>query len=106
MSTTHAQISSPDFGSATLRVPASVVIRAFPAETVALNLATGTYHGLDPGAGRMLELLARVGCLSTTAQRIAAEARKPAGEVERELREICLALMERGLLEVADARRD
>ena len=34
-----------------------VVFRAFAAETIMLNLQTGTYHGLNPTAGRMLETL-------------------------------------------------
>jgi hypothetical protein len=104
LSTTPAYATVPDLGAMCLRVPASVVFRAFPAETVALNLATGQYQGLNPVAGRMLELLARTGSMRSTAQQIATEACRPVGEVEGELRELCVELLQRDLLEVADAR--
>ena len=37
-------------------VPQHVVYRRFAAETVVLNLETGTYHGLNATGARMLEL--------------------------------------------------
>lgn len=40
-----------------LRVPDSVVFRAFATETVALNLDAGRFHGLNPTAGRMVEII-------------------------------------------------
>jgi hypothetical protein len=42
-------------------VPDGVVSRAFDAELLLLNLATGTYHGLDATGARMLELLRETG---------------------------------------------
>ena len=35
--------------------PQHVVYRSFPSETVVLNLQTGSYHGLNATAGRMLD---------------------------------------------------
>ena len=41
--------------------PSHVVYRTFVTETVALNIETGQYHGLNATAGRMLEVLERGG---------------------------------------------
>src|SRR3990170_1998979 len=39
------------------RLPDHVVVRTFVLETVVLNLETGQYHGLNPTAGTILEML-------------------------------------------------
>lgn len=88
---------------ATIVVPQHVVHRAFPTETVLLNLETGKYHGLNPTAGRMYEVLEETGSLNETASRIAAEFELPADSVLTDLRDLCAGLVERGLLKVADA---
>ena len=50
--------SKPDhLLDARLRMPDHVVHRTFVRETVILNLRTGKYHGLNPMAGRMLDVL-------------------------------------------------
>ncbi len=80
------------------RVPAHVVYRAFPHETVVLNLDTGLYHGLDPVAGSMLASLERSASVLAAAQEIAG--RDP-GSLERiasDLSALCDRLAERGLL--------
>jgi hypothetical protein len=41
----------------TVRVPEHVVYRKFAEETVALNLQTGRYHGLNPTAAAMVQAL-------------------------------------------------
>lgn len=84
-----------------MRIPAHVVYRGFGTETVVLNLSTGTYHGLNPTGGRMLEVLADAPSVEAAAQTLAAEYGMPAETVLRDVRELCDGLVERGLLEPA-----
>jgi hypothetical protein len=81
-------------------VPHHVVHRAFPTETVVLNLETGNYHGLNPVAGRMLEVLEQLGSVSESAERLAREFEQPLERIERDLSGLCADLVERGLIEV------
>jgi hypothetical protein len=93
-----------DLLSATVRLPPSVVCKAFPAETVLLDLNTGHYHGLPPAAGPILDVLARTGGVRAAAARIAEQTHRPRAAVEHEVCELCGGLLERGLLELADAK--
>jgi hypothetical protein len=92
----HFPAVSADAG---VSVPEHVVFRVFPAETVVLNLKTGTYHGLNPTAGRMLEVLRDTGDQARTAEVIAEEFGVPAEQVRTDLADLCADLIERGLLE-------
>jgi hypothetical protein len=82
------------------RVPAHVVFRSFPHETVVLNLDTGKYHGLNPTAGRMLELLEKSETVDAAAALLAEEYGQDLETIRRDLYELCIDLIERGLLEV------
>jgi hypothetical protein len=86
----------------TVRLPKHVVYRAFVYETVVLNLETGKYHGLNPVAGRMLELLDRNGSVEDTAERLAAEYGQPQEEVAADLLAFCSDLIDRGLIELSN----
>jgi hypothetical protein len=79
-----------------------VVHRSFPTETVVLNLQTGKYHGLNPTAGRMLEALAKDGDPRAAAVAVAEEYEQPLAATERDMRDLCEALLERGLIEIDD----
>jgi hypothetical protein len=81
-------------------VPHHVVHRAFPTETVVLNLETGQYHGLNPVAGRMLEVLEQVGSVGASAAQLAREFDQPRERIEQDLSQLCTDLLERGLIEV------
>ncbi len=81
-------------------VPQHVVHRSFPSETVVLNLQTGKYHGLNPTAGRMLEALAKEGSVRAAAAAVAAEYEQPLETAERDIGDLCAALVERGLIEI------
>jgi coenzyme PQQ synthesis protein D (PqqD) len=82
-------------------VPDGVVSRAFEAETLLLNLETGTYHGVDATGARMLELLGETdGDVRRSVERLAAEFGKAPEEVADDLVDFCEQLAERGLLEV------
>jgi hypothetical protein len=82
------------------RLPEHVVYRAFVRETVVLDLATGRYHGTDPLAGRILDLLADGCTLGTAAGALAEEYKLPLAEAERDVCRVCDDLRGRGLIEV------
>jgi Coenzyme PQQ synthesis protein D (PqqD) len=92
-------MSSPDPDRLAVRVPEHVVYRDFPEQTVALNLQTGRYHGLNPTAATMLEALREAPTVAAAADRLA-----PTWDVEpdvliADLMELCQGLESRGLLE-------
>ncbi len=97
-SATASAVASLLAGKAT--VPQHVVYRAFPTETVVLNLETGRYHGLNATAGRMLEALGRAETGSQAAVELAAAYEQPVDVLEADLYDLCCALLERGLIEV------
>jgi Coenzyme PQQ synthesis protein D (PqqD) len=87
-----------------LRLPDHVVHRSFGSETVVLNLKTGKYHGLNPTAGRMLDVLADAPSVSEAATALADEYGEDRTEVETDLLEFCRDLLDRELMEaVVDA---
>jgi hypothetical protein len=86
--------------TAVVRVPDHVVYRSFAHEVVALNLTTGRYHGLNPTAGTMLTALERNATVADAAAWLAAHYGRPHEEIERDLHELCLDLLDRGLIEL------
>lgn len=86
--------------SAHLRLPQHVVHRNFAVETVVLNLKTGQYHGLNPVAGRMLDVLDGARSVRDAVAQIAAEYGKDAGTVEADLVAFCRQLLDRELVEI------
>lgn len=86
--------------SARLRLPQHVVHRNFVAETVVLNLQTGKYHGLNPMAGRMLDVLDEAPSVRDAARLIADEYGQDQKSVEADLIVFCRDLLERKLVEV------
>ena len=78
-----------------------MVHRAFAAETVVLNLKTGGYHGLNPVAGRMLEVLEETGSPREAVRRVVAEWDVGQAKVESDAASLCAELLERGLIEPA-----
>jgi hypothetical protein len=81
-------------------VPEHVVRREFSEETVVLNLETGKYHGLNPTAGHMLDVLERVASIRDAAAQLATEYGRPLPEIEQDLATLCLELAERGLIQL------
>jgi hypothetical protein len=92
--------SDRDILMARVEVPEHVVRREFSEETVALNLRTGRYHGLNPTAGRMLEALADAATVDEAAGRLAEALGQPRERIERDLAKLCTELAERGLIEL------
>lgn len=85
--------------SSSVRLPEHVVHRGFAAETVMLNLQTGRYHGLNPVAGRMLEVLEQGVTVRDAARQLAAEYEQPVETIEEDLCALCRDLLERELIE-------
>lgn len=85
---------------ARLRLPDYVVHRSFVAETVVLNLETGLYHGLNPMAGYLLDVLGESDSVRAAVIRVSREYERPENEVEEDLVEFCRDLLERDLVEV------
>jgi Coenzyme PQQ synthesis protein D (PqqD) len=81
-------------------VPSHVVFRAFAAETIILNLESGTYHGLNPTAGRMLETLRDHPVIADAAMTVAEHYKTDIETVQADLIKLCSGLIERGLLAV------
>jgi hypothetical protein len=82
------------------RIPGHVVYRAFAAETVALNLDSGKYHGLNPIGGRMLDALEKADSVRAAAASLSGEFGVPTEQVEQDIADFCSDLVERGLLEL------
>jgi hypothetical protein len=84
-------------------VPQHVVYRCFPNETVVLNLQTGRYHGLNPTAGEILEALEQSSSAAIASATVASAHGLPVETVEADVRMLCSALLERDLIELAEA---
>jgi len=93
-------IDADDLLGARLRLPQHVVHRSFVAETVVLNLKTGKYHGLNPMAGHMLDVLDDATSVREAASRIAEEYGQDPATVEADLVIFCNELLDRELVEV------
>jgi hypothetical protein len=96
----EGSLSRPALLRARIQIPEHVVHRAFPTETVLLNLETGKYHGLNPVGGRIFEELERRGAVAAAAAVIADEYGQPREEVESDVCDLCVDLAERGLIVV------
>ncbi|HXP28434.1 MAG TPA: PqqD family protein [Solirubrobacteraceae bacterium] len=98
--------AAPSSGSGAARatskvvVPHHVVYRSFASETILLNLQTGKYHGLNPTAGAMLAELERASSVAHAARALAGQYERPLDEVEQDVRALCDALLDRGLIEI------
>jgi len=92
--------SREDVLSAHPAVPEHVVYREFVNETVVLNLETGTYHGLNPSGGKMLETLRSAESVRDAAAILAEYYGRPLPEIEEDIHQFCLRLYEHGLVEL------
>jgi hypothetical protein len=83
-------------------LPQHVVHRSFVAETVVLNLRSGTYYGLNRTAGRMLDELEGDATVREAAAKIAGEYGEDQAAIEADLVTFCLDLLDRELVEIVD----
>jgi hypothetical protein len=82
-----------------VRVPEHVVYRDFAEQTVALNLRTGRYHGLNQTSAEMLDALREAPTVAAAAQQLAPSWDVDPGVLLADLLELCDGLESRGLIE-------
>jgi hypothetical protein len=99
MSDSDAHEASGDLLDTPVRVPEHVIFRSFARETVALNLQTGKFHGLNPSAGRMVEMVSRASVPRDAVAPLAEEYRVPNARLAADLSSLLRLLIDRGLLE-------
>jgi hypothetical protein len=92
-------MTSPDPERLAVRIPEHVVYRDFAEQTVALNLQTGGYHGLNPTAATMLEALRAAPTVAAAAERLAPQWDVSPETLLADLLALCEGLESRGLLE-------
>ena len=87
-----------------VRVPDHVVYRDFAEQTVALNLHTGSYHGLNETSAAMLEALREAPTVAAAARQLETAWDVDPGVLLADLLDLCDGLERRGLIEthVAD----
>jgi Coenzyme PQQ synthesis protein D (PqqD) len=83
---------------AAVRCPEHVVFRNFAAETVALNLETGKFHGLNVPAGRMVELVLRSERPRDVVPALAEEYAVSPEQIEGDLATLLTMLLDRELI--------
>jgi hypothetical protein len=81
-------------------VPEHVIFRSFTQETVALNLRTGTFHGLNPTAGRMVEVATRSRRVRDAVPMLATEYGVSEERIASDLKGLLRSLIGRGLVEI------
>ena len=83
-----------------------VVYRRFADETVALNLESGAYYGLNGVAGEMIAALDEGTVPREVARGLAETYEVPLERVQQDLAKLCSDMVARGLIEVRDPERD
>jgi hypothetical protein len=92
-------VTLPDPERLVVRIPDHVVYRDFAEQTVALNLRTGRYHGLNPTAAAMLGALRDAPSVAAAAEHLAPTWDIAPEALLADLLELCRGLENRGLLE-------
>ncbi|HEU4978587.1 MAG TPA: PqqD family protein [Solirubrobacteraceae bacterium] len=85
---------------ARVAIPEHVVRRRFAEESIALNLRTGQYHGLNATADEILDALAAGAAPEQVARAIAERTGAPPGRVSEDVLGLLRALAERELVEI------
>ena len=88
----------PDVDKHRVVVPDHVVYRQFANEMVVLNLETGQYHGLNPTAGRMLEVLTEQGSVGSAVELLASEFAQDPGRISTDVNGLLDQLVERDVV--------
>ena len=84
-------------------IPAQVMARQVGEETVILDLASGTYFGLDPVGARIWQLLSEGKALAEVCEAMLADYEVSRAEIERDLSELLAALGDKGLIRFESA---
>jgi hypothetical protein len=80
-------------------VPTHVVFRAFPHETVLLNVKTGQYHSVDLVGTRFLEVLREAGDVQAASRLLAEEYEQPLARIEADMAAFAAEMHGRGLVD-------
>lgn len=81
-------------------VPAHVMPRAVGEETVILDLANGTYFGLDPVGARIFELLSTDVSLAAVCETMFTEFEVSREDIERDVLALAQQLIEKQLVSI------
>ena len=79
-------------------IPAQVMAREVGNETVILDLANGTYYGLDPVGARIWQLMAEGQTLTQVCEFMLAEYEVTREDIERDVLALVQTLLERKLV--------
>ena len=79
-------------------IPAQVMTREVGDETVILDLASGTYYGLDPVGARIWQLMAKGQTLTQVCEVMLAEYEVTREDIERDVLALVQTLQERKLV--------
>ena len=82
-------------------IPPQVMARTVGEETVILDLATGTYFGLDPVGARIWELMGEGKTLAEICDRMLEEYEVSREELERDTLKLAQDLADQGLISAA-----
>ena len=82
-------------------IPTQVMARTVGDETVILDLASGTYYGLDPVGARIWQLLAEGQSLAQVCEAMRAEYEVTREDIERDVLALVQTLLERQLVSLA-----
>jgi hypothetical protein len=87
-----------------VRVSRDVVFRDLDGEAVILDLASGVYFGLDPVGTRMWQLIEQHGSLGDVLDALCGEYDASRDTIERDLTALVTELLDKHLLESAQAQ--
>lgn len=100
MSDHHADEAAGALFDSAVHVPEHVIFRSFARETVALNLRTGKFHGLNASAGRMVEVATRARRVRDAVDQLATEYGVARDRIALDLEQLLRQLADRGLVEI------
>jgi hypothetical protein len=86
--------------SDTITIPAEVMARQIEDETVILNLATGTYFGLDLVGARIWQLLSEGNSLAVVCDVMCTEFEVSRTQLEQDVLELLAQLNNQGLVQI------
>ena len=82
-------------------IPAEVLVRQLGEESVILDLASGTYFGLDEAGTRIWQLLQQGSTLREVCEAMLKEFDVEPQDIERDVLDLARELRDRGLIRIA-----